>query len=55
MIPQLDGLLEVETTQTEVKNVKEAEVQTDSIQSNVNVKWGENCQFPLPPGTVILK
>ena len=60
MIPQLDGMLEVETTnekasQTEVKNVKEAEVQTESVKSNVAVKWGKSGQFPLPHGTTILK
>ena len=60
MIPQLDGQLEEETvdekaSQTEAKSVKQAEVQTDEIESNVTVKWGNIGKIPLPPGTVILK
>ena len=35
--------------------MKQAEVQTDGIKSNVTVKWDKSGQFPLPPGTVILK
>ena len=49
MIPQLDGILEGETvdekaSQTEVINVKHAEVQTDCIQSDLmGEKWSVSC------------
>ena len=41
--------------QTEDKNFKEVEGQTDSIDTTVTVKWGEQNHLPLPAGTVVLK
>ena len=59
-IPQLDRLVDIKpseerSSQTENIKVKNAEVQSESCESSVTVKWGESDQILLPPGTVILR
>ena len=36
-------------------DVKQVEVQTESIDTTVTVKWGEHGHLPLTSGTVVLK
>ena len=59
LISQIDGLVhskpsEGRSSQTEHIKVKNSEVQTESCQIPVSVKWGESDEISLPPGTVIL-
>ena len=60
MIPQLDEFdngnsVEEKSSQTEGLSVKKFEVETDPIDTNVTVKWGEKKPLPLPTGTVVLR
>ena len=59
-IPQIDGLVDIKpseerSSQTENIKVTSSEVQTESRESPVTVKWGESDQILLPPDTVILR
>ena len=59
-IPKLDGINDIEShkeksSQTEIVFDKESEVQTDSSETSVAVKWGRSQEITLPPGTVVLK
>ena len=58
VIPQLDGSndfkpSEDKSSQTDYKNVKHSEVQTEPNEIPVSVKWGESGVTPQP-GTVVL-
>ena len=60
VIPQLDGVndnnhSEERSSQTDIVKLKQAEVQTESCEIPVTVKWGESDQLALPPGTVVLR
>ena len=59
MIPQLDGFIdgnsvEEKSSQTDGLSVKKVEVETDPMDTNITVKWGEEKTLLVPTGTVVL-
>ena len=52
---QIPWILQKKSLQIEDVTVKQVEVQTESIDTMVAVKWGEHGHLSLPSGTMVLK